>query len=80
MNYKFKCLQCGKRFKTEAALAAHEKAYHQRHEKIKKRAEKRKHEAHQLEKKLPGKRTNVLALIIFLLIVALFIYFVYFRS
>jgi len=79
--YKFKCLQCGRKFKTDAALAAHEKSYHQPQEHLKRRIEHKKHEIHRLERRLPGsgKRTNLLAIIIFIVLILVFIYFMYFR-
>lgn len=78
--YTFKCLKCGKRFRTTNSLHMHNKYVHKKEAEIKKHISHKKKEIHTLERKLPRKRTNWLAIIIFLILIALFIYFVYFRG
>ncbi|MBW2994715.1 hypothetical protein KY312_00035 [Candidatus Woesearchaeota archaeon] len=81
--YKFQCLQCGRKYKTDAALAAHQKTFHHRYERKRKRAEHRARRAGGSAKAAPEKGirqgTNWIALIIFLIVAALFIYFFYLR-
>jgi len=77
--YKFKCLQCGQRFKSTRYLARHQRNVHQKQAKIKKYLEKQQAQSKHLQQKLPGKGINILALIIFVIIVIAFIYFVYLR-
>jgi|GEM_PF-5720674 len=78
--YTFKCMKCGKRFRTTRALHMHDKYVHKKGTEIKKQILHKKKEIKTLERKLPRKRTNWLAIIILILLVALFIYWVYFRG
>lgn len=78
--YTFKCMKCGKRFRTTRALALHDKHYHKKHEEAKKKIAQKKKEIHSLEKNIPKSRTNWLAVIILVALMILFIYFVYFRG
>ena len=78
-QYKFKCMECGQRFKSTRYLARHQKQFHQKHAQIEKQIKDKQKEISQLKRKLPGQGINILALLLFIILVMVFIYFVYLR-